>query len=594
VNRRRLRFLSVMGLATVALIATVLPGASQERVPESQLLRQAAAMESVGDYDGARSLLEEVLDANPTSTGALFALERVLRASGQVVRVLPAVDAFLEADPSAAGPRYLKLRVLVEADSLDALQEEGWDWISDDPGSPDPYREVARVFQRALGVEAALEVLERGMASIDEPETLALEVGDLRLRAGDPDGAAREWARAVGVDGEQGSAVLRRAAQLQGDREAVVRPLVEVLGASDSSVARRRVAAQLALEGGMEEEAIRLSNEVLPELDGGGERAFLTDLARRAEDRRADRLALWAYTRLRESSSTESEVRALNLQIAETALLLGDTVQALEARRSAVDDLPPGSPERRRTLAQVIRLEAGREMVDSQGLRDSLRRYREEFPEAPELDGLASEVSARLQAEGDLEGAAAVLEGIDGPRSALERAYLSLDGSEPKAAREDLLRSLEGLSAARATEVIALAHLLDRSSPEGSALAARVTVMAHRGNHVGAVALIRESRGSLPGEDQAGILALGARVAVEGEDPELAADLLGRLIEEFPGAPETPEAMMTLAEIRSEDPATRAEAARILEDLILSRPNSPVTPSARRELDRLRTRGSTP
>jgi tetratricopeptide (TPR) repeat protein len=581
----------VAGAAVVlTLVAGAMPGslAAQAGANESQKLRQAAALESVGDYDQAERVLREVLEANPASTGGLFALERVLRAAGRIEEILEPVDRFLEVDPRAAGPWYLKLRVLVETGDTGRLQEEGWAWIDVDPESVDPYREVARVFERALGPDEALAVLARGLEHTDSPESLALEVGDLRLRAGDPQGAAREWARAVGPAGEQGSALLRRVSQLQGGREEVVTPLVELLGSDDRTVAQRRLAAQLALEGGLQDEAIALSESVVDELDPPAARAFLTDLARRAEDRRADRLALWAYDSLRSTSTTDSEVRALNLRIAETALILGDTARAVEARRAAVGDLPEGSPERRRTLAQVIRLEAGRETVDTDELRRSLARYRSEFPEAPELDALAAEVSTRLQAEGDMEGAVAVLDGVQGPRSALERAFLSLDSEDPRAARADLLQSLDGLSADRATEVIALAQLLGAATLEGSQLAAGATLMSHRGDPRGAVTLIREGRADLGGEEQAGLLALGGRIAATSGDPVSAVDLYTALIEEFPAAPETPEAMMGIATIWAQDPGTVDDAARMLEDLILSRPNNPIVPSARRELDRIR------
>ena len=47
---------------------------------------------------------------------------------------------------------------------------------------------------------------------------------------------------------------------------------------------------------------------------------------------------------------------------------------------------------------------------------------------------------------------------------------------------------------------------------------------------------------------------------------------------------------MALARYRADQPEGVEEAVRLLEDLILTDPNSPIVPHARRELQRLRGR----
>ena len=94
----------------------------------------------------------------------------------------------------------MKLRVLVELDSLDALEPEADAWFRMESGSPDPYREVSRLYQRALGNEAALELLQEGREALDDPDALALEMGDLYQRMGDGPRAVAEWAKAVRSD----------------------------------------------------------------------------------------------------------------------------------------------------------------------------------------------------------------------------------------------------------------------------------------------------------------------------------------------------------------------------------------------------------
>jgi tetratricopeptide (TPR) repeat protein len=249
--------MSVRPLFAAALVAVLSSGVAQPlsaQVPdESRLLREAAARESRGDFDGAQGVLLQILEANPVSSGGLFALERVLRSKGTMEEILPVVDAFLAQDPGSSGVRYLKLRVLVEVDSLDALRDEAEAWFRLDPESPVSYREVSRVYERAFGSDEALEVLRRGRRALGDDDALAMEIGDL-LAPQDPEAAVREWGRAVGDDGSQATAVARRVAALPPGAEDAARDLVEALGESDL-LPRRRAGAEIALTVGLEEEA---------------------------------------------------------------------------------------------------------------------------------------------------------------------------------------------------------------------------------------------------------------------------------------------------------------------------------------------------
>jgi hypothetical protein len=65
-----------------------------------------------------------LLADNPVSSGGLFALERILRRQGDIITILPAVDAFLVRNSESSGVRSLQLRVLSEADSAEAVRRE--------------------------------------------------------------------------------------------------------------------------------------------------------------------------------------------------------------------------------------------------------------------------------------------------------------------------------------------------------------------------------------------------------------------------------------------------------------------------------------
>jgi tetratricopeptide (TPR) repeat protein len=587
------RSLTLVGAVTLAMAAGFVapePSSAQIRMrnSEAQLLRESAARESRGDFDGAEEVLRQLLEADPASSGGLFALERVLRAQGTVVTILPVVDAFLVEQPHSSGVRSLKLRVLAEADSLHALREEADAWLDVESENEVPYREVARVYERAFGAEDALELLYDGRARIGEYDALALEVGDILAASGDIDGAADEWALAVGSDAAQVATVTRRVRGLTTGVEQAGLRVVAAL-AESPDVGRRRAGARIALDLGHEEEALALAKVVSGDLDGRGRTTFLSDVARRARENDLVEVAAWAYDELGEGASTPAERRQFDQRIIDVSLAAGDTVAALEAQRRVAESFSPGSVDRRRSTAQVIRLEGTRS--DPEVLQSLLASFREEFPNAPELDDLAATVAGALQSRGDTAGAAALLEGIDGPKSSLERAYLLLAEGDVQEGRSALMLALTGLPPAEATPVIQFAGLLGRASTEGAQALSEAGVAAHRGRPGEAATGLAEAVETLEDGERAPILAEAARIAAAGGEARIAADIRRMIVQDYPDSPEVGDASLALARFHARTPRGIEEAIRLLEDLISQRPNAAVVPDARVELERLRGRG---
>lgn len=585
---------SMVLLASAVVLALTLapaPASAQGRMrsAEARLLREAAARESRGDYAGAEEALRQLLADSPSSSGGIFALERVLRAQGDVQELLPAIDAYLEVDPDSPGVRSLGLRVLADVDSLDALRDDAEEWMELDPREAVAYREVARVYEDAFGADAAMEVLVRGREAVGAPDAFALEMGDLLVAADDLEGAAREWAAAVGDDGGQTTTVSRRLSELPEGRREVGRRIVDELAASEP-LPRRTAAARLALDLGLVEPADRLVREVATAMDARTRSSFLADAARRARERGMVSLASWAYDELGDEARSPAERRQFDQRIIDVALASGDTATALEAQWRMVESYSPRSVDRRRATARAIELEGPR--ADPDRLTELLDDFRQRFDNAPELDGLAATVAASLHARGDEAGAEAVLEGVHGPRSSLERGYLLLGRGELEDGRTALLLALTGLPPADATGVIQFTGLLGRISAEGAEALATAGVRAHRGEAGEAAGDLAAAVEGLPAEERAALLAEAARMAASGGAGETAAEIRSRLVEEHPDAAESAEAALELARylVRSGDGVK--EAIRLLEDLIARRPNAAVVPDARLELQRLRNTGT--
>jgi len=587
---RAMRGLALVALSVASwLVVASTPADAQAArggAETGRMVRQAAGLEAAGDLAGAERLLRQVLDREPGATGALFALERVVRTDGRPEAILPFVDAFLNRDPGASQVRALELRVLSELDSLDAVRRGAATWIDVDP-SPATYRELAGLHETVFGPEVALELLLEGRSRTGDPNLLTLEVGDLRSRTGDRDEAVREWALGVGDDGAQVAAVARRLGALPDGRDEAIRAVLDQLTASPV-FARRRAAALIAVELRREAEALALARSVAEELGGRARSTFLAEVGDRARDLSLPGVAGWAYDELGEEARTPAERRAFDQQLVEVALASGDTAAAAAAQGRIARSFTAGSPDRRSAAVQALRLGAGALEVGE--LRAAFAAFAREFPDAPESDDLAASVARALRVRGDDAGALGVLDGIQGPRSALERGYLLLAAGRVEEGRAALTGALEGLSPSEATGAIRLVALLGRLSGDGAMTLARASSEAHRGRIQEAVALLTSDRAAASGEERAALLAHAARVAEDAGDGATAAELRAALLATHPDDPSVPEAALALARYHAEQEGDVTRAIEILEELIASRPNAAVVPNARAELARLRGR----
>lgn len=573
--------------AWVAALAAA-PAAAQStdaRAAESQALRLAGTLESQSRYGDAEGVLRRLLYDQPTSTVALFALDRVMHAQARPLGALPYARKYLESDPTSAGVRFLELRLLAEGDSLPAAARALDAWIAWSPGDPTPYRDAALLWEQLVGPERTLELLRRGRSAGSDSDLLALEIGDLLHRTGHPVQAADEWARAADTNPDEVVGRVGGIADVAERTRAAAR-LIAALERGSAATARRMLAARVAIVFGLSDRGLALAKAIAPELPPAEQGAFLEDVTRWADDAGAAAVGAWALAERRRSVADVEVGRRIDARLVRAALEAGDTTTAIAADRRLGEALPRASSERRRAIAERIRLEAGRAEADL--LVGELADLRAEYPEAPELDELAALVAEELQKRGQPERAAAVVAPVEGPRSTLERAYLLLAAGDVARGRAALLASVPGLPGGIATAVIQLASLLDRLGPTGGAAVARAAVDAHRGRAREAGLGLERSAGGLPEGDRPAVLAEAARL-LEGAGGEVdAARVRGELVGGYPDAAESAEAALALARWRARTQEGRPEAIRMLEDLILRAPDGPIAPAARRELERLR------
>ncbi len=554
-------------------------------IPGGELMRRAAVLESNGDLDGAEEALRSLLKTDPTSAGAIFALRRVLDRKDELLELRPLVDAFLaeKADPEVHG---LKLELLVAADSTQGMVAEAERWMDTARRDPAVYRTVADVYQETFGAERSLEVLKKGRAALGPP-ALALELGDKLVETGSLDEGVDEWARSMAEDGSGTKAVEDRLDGLGDRKTEAARRLVTDLG--DSGLPeQRRTASRLAIELGLEPEALELAKRHAADLAGRQRAAYLSEVSRLARQAHQVSVAAWAFGEMSREAGTPEARRGLDRSVVEVALEAGDTAAALEAQRRIADSYPSATDEARQARAAAIRLEA---VAAPEIVRTSFTAFTARFPGAPETDALAAAISVSLQARDDLQGASAVLAGVDGPRTALERAYLLLGSGEVDRARVRLVRAAADLPPVEATEVIQFIGLLGRLSEPAAKELVTASVAAHRGHGAEAATRLAAATEQLGESDRPALLAEAARIADRSGQGEQAADIRRRLIADYPDAPEVGEASLALARHVAGPGGDELEAIRMLEELITSRPDAAVVPEARLELQRLRNRG---
>ena len=95
---------------------------------------------------------------------------------------------------------------------------------------------------------------------------------------------------------------------------------------------------------------------------------------------------------------------------------------------------------------------------------------------------------------------------------------------------------------------------------------------------------------AIPDGDRATVLAWAGELAVEAGETGQAEEVLQALVDGYPDSREYADAALSLARLRIAE-GDMEGARMVLEQLILARPQSPVTPAARRELQKIRSGG---
>jgi tetratricopeptide (TPR) repeat protein len=251
----------------LALCAAATNAAAQgSGASEIQAVRDAVTKEIAGDLRGAGDILRAVLDKNPQSLPAMLSLERILKIEGRLGDIVPYVNKLLRAEPESAIGHQILLRAYASLDQPEELRKAAEAWIKATPKLETPYREIARVWEQRGDYARAVQYLEMGRSRIGRDDALALELGDLYAGLEEYPRAVKEWDRAIGPAAHGFLLVQRRLNTLRDGGAQILPRLIEALLHPPVALARRRAAAQLAIDAGLSTRAEEIARATLSAL----------------------------------------------------------------------------------------------------------------------------------------------------------------------------------------------------------------------------------------------------------------------------------------------------------------------------------------
>ena len=563
----------VLGIALA-----VAPG----RLARSQTIGQGFELERAGQFEQAASIYFATLRADPTNLSALLGLERVLPGLNRLPELVPVAQRAALASPGNAALRAVLLRTYVGINEPDSARAVARRWAAAAPRDEAPYREWAMALDDQRRHDAARAVLLDGRRALGRAGAFGIELAALSERAGDWEGAAREWAAAL----EGASAQLPNAAsELAQAPEAQRERIAALLTAGDPPPLVRRLAGELLLAWGGAERAwaVFAPSVAAPSADAAYAVRRFADLAAAQGSPEARRVRALALARYAELAPDAMAVRA-RADAARAFLAAGDR----EGARAVLEQVARDSsaPAEAQALAQAALVQT---LIEGGQLDEAARRIAGDtrLGDEDRTTLRLRLVQARIAA-GDLDRAGAMLARDSSVEALALKGWIALYRGRLKEAWQLFLDAGPYAGDRReATDRTAMLALLQQVPGDTFPELGGALLTLARGDSVSAVAGLRLAATRLPGTGRPDLLLLAAHVAARlGPEQQLTAlALCDEVVRTGGTGAAAPAAELEWARLLERRQQT-ADAIQHLEHLILSYPGSALVPEARRELER--------
>jgi len=559
-----------------------------------QAIGQGFELERSGRYADAANVYFTTLRADAANIPALLGLERVLFVLNRLPELLPLVQRARARAPDNNALRGLELRVYAGLNVSDSLEATARRWAASVPQSDTPYREWALALADRRMFDEARRVLLIGRRALGGEGggegTLAIELAEVEQRAGNWEGAAREWGRAVTRAPDvvpNASSQLAEAPAAQRER------VVKALTAPDVLPRVRRLGAELLIVWGQPNEGWTLFEPTLApagrgvDLEAQGALRRFADLAGALTSPAGHRVRGLALNRWADLVPSPLAERARAEAVREL-LEGGDRVAARRVLEGLATDST--APADAHAIAEAALLEV---LVADGQLDVAERRLAGNNALTGEDRGILRLALARARvARGELDRAAAALGDDSSVAAIAQRGWIALYRGDLNGAMEAFRNAgpYAGDRAA-ATERTAMLALLQRIPDESSPELGAALLTLARGDSAGAIVALRRAAARLPAQSgRPDVLLIAAQVAARlggGPNEATATALFDEIVRgggegAAPAAAELDWARLLVRQGRS------ADAIPHLEHLILTYPSSAFVPEARRELERAR------
>jgi len=534
---------------------------------ESPEVLKAIELENAGKYREAIPIYREAMRTHPTPV-VVLGLERSYHELGMSDSLLAPLDTVLTKFPREPLYHVVHLRTFQLLRRDDALRGAFERWVRDDPRSPAPYSEYARVLIQLGRPASADSVIQRAKSALGTTRDLQYETAQLRAVMGEWEPSATAWRQALANDPQLSSA----ATYALTPTPAGVRPAIRrILAMDPPERGARRALADLEIAWGEPQgawEALRglpPDTETVAVWEDFGDRAMIDGRYGLARD------ALGAAFRARRSP-------ALALKAATAALRAGAPAEVFTL--VPISDWP-SDPARAATEFLPLHVEALAALGRGNEAEALLAKYDKYLPPG-QHERMARLLASAWVHSGDLARAQQSLRAAGADADSSETAGLiALYEGRLDAARA-LLRASRDPGADMALVLGIVSRVRGDTAPQ---LGAAFLALA-RGDSVAAAQRFAEAAQRHP-EAASAILLAAARVHAAREDAKSAIAVWQRIVAQYGSAPEAAEAELEWARALRRAGDTAGAIAH-LEHLILNAPQSALLPQARRELDLVR------
>ncbi len=570
-------------MRTILCSLLVLCGAVGRLAGQSDAMARAYELERRGNFQAAAERYFEVLRGYPDNLSALLGLERALVPLRREAELAVPAEALLARDPGSIAAYSVAMRGWAAANRMDSVAAVAKRWATADPQNELPYREWGSMLMGQRDPNGARRAFLLGREQLGDPAALSGELALLSASQGDWEGAAQEWALAIGR--YPGYRLSARNALVQAPRGEQTKVLWQL---SRSTPAGRRLAGELSALWGDPVGGYALLVGDLPASDEEAVdalRQFL-DAARAVPGPEAARVRGQALEQVADRTPGSGASR-LRLEAARAYADGGDAVSArrmlgaLAADGSAPPDMAAGATA---TLVSVLLREGRVEEAERQlGIlgrtlgAENADRLTLQVAEAWIRQGRLDRAEAVVAADSSVEAMA--LSGmIRLYRGDLAGASTALRNAGPFAGTREA-------ATARTATLTLIQPIATDSLP---ALGAALLLLARGDSAAGVTALVGVANTLPPSGGGAELRLLAGRIEALQGHPE-PAERLFRAASDSTAPATAPAAELELARLLL-SLGRNVEAVEHLEHVVLTYPGSASVPQARRLLDTARGR----